>query len=171
MPKYIIEIPEDRVTSDGKLRFMACVDSPLANWVYTGIFAEPFDRKAIEDEVWEFVKMLEHETCVGDLVEMYKDEDEIYMNYTYQEAKAQYESWKKYKSIRVGDEVEMDYSIDKTIKGIVLDKMPGEDDDWVVFTENGCVEEYEANDLTKTGKHFNVVEKLLNMMRQGDSDE
>ena len=68
-------------------------------------YTEP-DRKVIEDEVWEFAT-----TCTkmdgSDSVDVFGGFSvDSFTKYSYQEAKAKYEEWKKQKDeIRVGDEV------------------------------------------------------------------
>ena len=167
MPKYIIDIPEDRVTSDGKLRFMACIDSPLANWIYTGIFAEPFDRKAIEDEVWKFAKKIgsfngltknELDECFG-----HTTIQGVMTTYdTYQEAKREYEKWKKSKDeIHVGDEVR-DNDLDDI--GVVTYV---DDSCYCILWSSGVVsEDVPLGELHKTGRHFDDIADLLKKMKE-----
>ena len=138
MPKYIIEIPEDRVTSDGKLRFMACVDSPLANWVYTGIFAEPFDRKTIEDEVWEF-GMNTDWSWVSEIDTNNQND-----------------------GIRVGDEV-IDKDVGKAIVTYIDFELCN-----TLWLDGSVSEDVPLKDLHKTGRHFDEVEELLEKMKEGD---
>jgi len=171
MPKYIIDIPEDRVTSDGKLRFMACIDSPLANWIYTGIFAEPFDRKAIEDEVWDLVRIITDMTDVQ-RKECFGGETCNLDEYlTYQEAKEKYEAWRKQKNeIRVGDEVVYADDPNKE-KAIVLRLYQPKQYKTLadILCEDGTViKMIKVENLAWTGRHFDEVEELLKKMKEGD---
>ena len=167
MAKYIIEIPEDRVTSDGKLRFMACVDSPLANWIYTGIFAEPFDRKAIEDEVWNFAKKIgsfnglakhELDECFG-----HTTIQGVMTTYdTYREAKREYEKWKKSKEeIHVGDEVTYNDLDDIGVVTYVNDSCC-----CILWSDGVVSEEVRKSELRSTGRHFNITHELLKKMKK-----
>ena len=171
MPKYIIEIPEDRVTSDGKLRFMACIDSPLANWIYTGIFAELFDRKAIEDEVWDLAQKLgdmnqdQWISCFGIDSSLKSPSD-----YDYKEAKEKYEAWKESKEeIHVGDEIRIktSYSADAVVIGM---------DDYDLFIvwkdgETDRIEPPERKQWVKTGRHFKEVEELLKKITKESNED
>lgn len=139
----------------------------------TGMAIVPYDepdRKAIEDEVWEFVRIItdmteaQRKECFGG-VTCNLDE---YM--TYQEAKAKYEAWKKQKDeIRVGDEVTYTLCGD-TATFIVLGKKKNK---YYGFNPNAPdyndVGEYcDADMLKKTGRHFPEVAELLEKMRGGE---
>lgn len=170
MPKYIIDIPEDRVTSDGKLRFMACIDSPLANWIHTGIFAEPFDCKAIEDEVWRLAREIAYEMSLQECIDIgMLHDDDIYDSasgvlekLTYQEAKEKYEAWKKQKDeIHVGDEV-TDNDLDDI--GVVTYV---DDSCYCILWSSGVVsEDVRKSKLRSTGRHFNITHELLKKMKE-----
>ena len=120
-------------------------------------YIEP-DRKAIEDEVWEFAwEVLQLDLPVFREIFGY-DTDKM----DYREYKSKYEAWKKQRDeIHVGDEV-----IIKSdgVKGVVLDEdLCGE---FSVFTENGCCEAYRKIHFEKTGRHFPEVTELLKKMRE-----
>lgn len=124
------------------------------------------DRKAIEDEVWEFASMLMnmHPDVAGDIYWSMNGGKGIGVaaEMTYQEAKAKYETWKKEKEeIHVGDEVEDN---DGT-RGIVFD---------IIGTDllGVCWEEERVSHFfwpksycRKTGRHFDEVDELLKKMR------
>ena len=147
--KYIIDLPEEVAKASEEYWKKS-----------TGMVLVPYteiDRKAIEDEVWEFAKKVR-------LKEFFDDNHNLhpYLDYfdSYQDAKAKHDEWKKKEEICVGDEV-----IIKSdgIKGVILDKdLCGE---FYVFTENGCCEEYRIIHFEKTGRHFDEVEELLRKMK------
>ena len=112
--KYLINIPESYVIRSplkGEVLGIPLLVSATQKTytLPTEIQLEPYtepDRKTIEDEVWEFVRIITDMTekqrieCFGGAS---CDLDEYW---TYQDAKAKYESWKAEKDeIRVGDEV------------------------------------------------------------------
>lgn len=112
MAKYIIDIPEDRI---GDFVGSTCLLMPFTMAKHKGVYntnlkltpyTEP-DREAIENEVWELVGNINSMT-EEELLDVYGIYEARYIddNYTYQEAKAKYDAWKKSKEeIRVGDEV------------------------------------------------------------------
>ena len=125
------------------------------------------DRKAIENEVWEFLNFF---TGMSPK-ERYECFDKVFSHMivstmSYREAKAKYEAWlKQNDEIHVGDELKDDGNI----RAVVLDIM---DEDYVsyeVFTENGIVDEWQKGIVVKTGRHFDEVAELLKKMR-GDSE-
>jgi hypothetical protein len=73
------------------------------------------------------------------------------------------EEWeKKRKDIHVGDEI---WDKDGECKAVVMDE--GNDGDIiVVLTENGCVEEWERCEVSKSGKHHNEVTELVEKLRE-----
>ena len=115
--KYIIDI-EDEYTKDWVNETPMCkelcmpISVPNRQRTYhviTGLKLEPYtepDRKAIEDEVWEFAT-----TCTkmdgADSVDVFGGFSlDSFTKYSYQEAKAKYDAWKQEKEeIRVGCEV------------------------------------------------------------------
>ena len=154
--KYIIDIPDQ------------IAEVSMNYWKKVGFLGEPYvepDIKAIEDKVWNFVKILENETSVGDLVEMYEDEDEIYMNHTYQEAKARYEAWKKQKDkIYIGDEM---YCYDNDSK-CVITSIDGERCVSVMWDDGSVGRDTLLETLKKTGRHFDEIEALMKKMMEDE---
>ena len=120
------------------------------------------DRKAIEDEVWEFVRIITDMTekqrieCFGGAS---CDLDEYW---TYQDAKAKYEEWKKSKDdIHVGDEV-TDNELDEI--GVVT---YANDSYCCVLWSDGVVsEEVRKSEFRSTGRHFNITHELLKKMKE-----
>ena len=173
MAKYIIDI-EDEYTkdwiNDTPMCKELCMPISVPNrqrtyHVSTGFKLEPYtepDRKAIEDEVWEFAKKVRLEDFIdsnGKLRGYLSSFD------TYQEAKAKYELWKKPKDeVRVGDEVvEQDFKW----KGVVVDI----DDcgELTIMDRHGMsCSGYKPVHFKKTNRHFPEVEELLKKVRGSD---
>lgn len=172
MAKYIIDIPDKAIDFMGGRDHFSMFVEPECKVGDCKHYAlriskediEPYtepDRKAIEDEVWEFVRI------ITDMTEKQRIECfggascNLDKYWTYQDAKAKYEAWKKQKEqFCVGDEVVI---VMEDIKAVVIDKAIGKQ--LVLLTENGCVELYFEKNLEKTGRHFHEVEKLLEEMR------
>ena len=155
MAKYIIDVPDEVPVSDELVPFDMCRPS----W-----YLEAYEKgKAVaENEVWEFAKKVR-------LKEFFDDNHNLhpYLDYfdSYQDAKAKHEELKERKNkIRVGDEVE--YSCPKgtcrfVVFGICGDKAYG-----FKYPSNfyDFDEYYDIAFLTKTGRHFSEVEKLIGKM-------
>lgn len=125
-------------------------------------YTEP-DRKAIEDEVWEFAKKVRLEDFI--------DEEGRLRGYisgfdSYSEAKATYEAWKTQKDeIRVGDEVV--YHGNKYVVGYV-----GADEVYHIVDRNWIRVVVQGDyQIFKTGKHFDEVEELLKKMMGVEADD
>lgn len=119
-------------------------------------YTEP-DRKAIENEVWEFAKEVRLEEFI--------DEEGRLHGYisgfnSYSEAKSKYEEWKtEFKEIHVGDEV----ILYDNVKMIVTQVDHGTSMQGV--DENGeCYDCIERNVVKKTGRHFDEFAELLKKM-------
>ena len=163
--KYIVDIPSELVLKDDGYSFSDgnsyCITGNLSKLTP---YAEP-DRNVIEDEVWEFVKKIECLT-VGETEDCFDVEYEgipfVANMFSYQEAKARYEAWKKQKDeIHVGDE----YSDVGEV--FVVTNINNSDIASVIFTD-GSVDEFSKKELRecrKTGRHFPEVAELLEKMR------
>ena len=108
--RYIIDAPSNLYKINGTLRVPVKVGEGDLCWYNTYLKVESYtepDRKAIEDEVWEFIDFL---TGMSPR-ERYECFDKVFSHIivstmSYQEAKAKYDEWLKQKDeIRVGDEV------------------------------------------------------------------
>lgn len=167
MAKYVIEIPYEvkwiqyiQQTGHGTINLKVESVSDLIP------YTEP-DRKAVEDEVWDFVSSLIWSFVDREILGM--DIALAVRDMTYQEAKAKHDAWRKQKEeIRVGDEVE--YICPEGICRFVVFaisgdmaygfKYPREVDDFNEYCEIAF--------LTKTGRHFPEVEKLVEKMSRRD---
>ena len=158
--KYIIEFEDEPYMREDGVNYYTCKS---ARWYKLGEtiinrltpYTEP-DRKAIEDEVWKFTRELLN----------YTDDDwesitnMLILDIPYHEAKAKYDAWKKRKDeIHVGDEVK--YRGDNCVVVYV-----GADEVYHVSDRHWlrCVVQGRQF-LTKTGRHFDEVEKLLERMK------
>lgn len=160
--KYIIDIPNELAEATARY-WNETTDMTLVP------YTEP-DRKAIEDEVWEFVKeiilrdngthmsgMFENELneCFG-----YPYYSDMFATHSYQEAKSKYEAWKKQKDeVHVGDEVTSKFG-----DGVVIDIVGNESVH--ILGKDGHWNEYEEGEYQKTGRHFDEVAELLEKMRE-----
>lgn len=177
--KYIIDIEDEYSMNEGGMKYYQCKQVPYWS-VSHGIiknltpYTEP-DRKAIEDEVWEFVKKMEHEIPVCYLMDIYGDESEIYQNFTYQEAKTKYEAWKKKKEeIRVGDEVEQITASGNPVgfKCVVTKIVNDEILRGITQTGEGVTCSSQIKRWwRKTGRHFPEVEELLKKIKGKEKAE
>lgn len=160
--KYIIDIPSELLIKDDGYSFSDgksyCITGNLSKLTP---YTEP-DRKAIEDEAWEFAWKI-YSMDIGEYAEIFDDKG---CPSNYQEAKAQYEAWLKQKDkIHVGDELKDDGNI----RAVVLDILDADYESYEVFTENGIVDEWQKGIVVKTGRHFDEVVELLEKIR-GDKE-
>jgi len=179
--KYIIDMSDEYVMESAlygkELAIPLCVNGNdksfyLPTRLKVEAYTEP-DRKAIEDEVWEFAKKIgsfnglakhELDECFG-----HTTIQGVMTTYdTYSEAKDRYEAWKKQKEeICVGDEVEQITASGSPTgtKCIVVkingDKMNGIGKDGSLVVCSSQVKRW----WTKTGRHFDEIEELLKKMR------
>lgn len=166
MAKYIIEFEDEPYMREDGVNYYTCKS---ARWYKLGDTIinslTPYtesDRKAIEDEVWEFCRMIDCDVDGDDLDELYGDYDEFYTKYTYQEAKTKYEAWKKQKDeIHVGDEVEDNDGTRGIVFGINGTDLLGvcwEDERMGHFF-------WPKTYCRKTGRHFSEAERLLEALK------
>lgn len=177
--KYIIEIPDDNYdmyTYNNELRIPWILgENSTKHWLHTGLKVTPYtepDHKAIEDEVWDFMRFMfqfmdsvDRFKCFGG----YVSANSVVRDMTYQEAKARYDTWKKQKEeIRVGDEVFYLDDPDKE-KAVVLRRyQPPQYKPLVdILCEGGIlIKQVVVENLVRTGRHFDEVEELLNKMKE-----
>lgn len=154
MAKYIIDIPDEVPVSDELVPFDMCRPS----WYWE---AYEKGKDDTEDNVWEFAM-----TCLKmDGADFYKcfgcSMVDCLTELSYHEAKAKHEKWKAEKAeIRVGDEVEYECGgiVRFVVFGIVGNKVYG----FKYPCNYDDVGEYcDIDMLTKTGRHFDSIEKLL----------
>ena len=163
MAKYIIDIPDSFVDIKNGLHIP--MDKTGNFRIDTGITLTPYtepDRKAIEDEVWEFVRIITDMTekqrieCFGGKS---CDLDEYW---TYQDAKAKYEAWKKQKDeICVGDEV----IYNSRTRAVVLKPETKEKYGTILTSEFDTIV-VTHDELEKTGRHFPEIAELLKKMKE-----
>lgn len=183
MMKYIIDIPDEHEsdfiveTPFGK-RFcfpwrITDVAYSLPTHLHVEEYTEP-DREAIENEVWEFMKMIvlspeeggitwsELMSCMGNCTI-----DSILKKFSFQEAKAKYDAWKKLKEeIHVGDEVEYE-CFGSVVRFVVIEIYNKVAYGFKYPFDHENIDDYCTVDkLKKTGRHFDEVEKLLKKMEE-----
>lgn len=166
--KYIIDIPDN--THWIQWIMEGTKDHhPYMDWINVEDlrFYTEHDRKAIEDEVWEFVRCV-HKMNGDDYHECFdiadvSDEDYC-TKYSYQEARAKYEAWLKQKGeLHVGDEIVGIYSDDEKTPPLVVLKVEG-DYYYGMYSKTGSFVQCGLN-YEKTGRHFPEVAELLEKMR------
>lgn len=168
--KYIIDIPDDRIGDfvGSTHLLMPYTMAGHKGHHDTGLkltsYTEP-DRKAIEDEVWNFVDFMIHEMDIEEREECFGEP--LYAvcihELTYQGAKAEYDEWKKQKdeTLDTGDEV-YDNEIDS--KGVILRRYNSDTID-ILWDDGSAGETIAIKAITKTGRHFPEVAELLEKMR------
>lgn len=100
------------------------------------------------NDTWDIAREL-CKTGYSECTEMFGDEtvEHVINNYMPLEVKEKIESFKKEKEIRIGDKVQ---DRDDGTKAIVLDKDSlNSDDEWIVYTENRCVEYWHESNIKK----------------------
>ena len=179
--KYIIEIEEEPVTKNGVELWKACGFNALVfdqNGLdkLTEFDANKYDFDEVYDEAyknglddaWKAAKKLVWETCIEDLETMgflKKDETcesgKVLEKYTAAEAIAKLKKYEqKQKSIQVGDVVTMG----KARIGIVTRVFYDSERHYNVVWSDGNTGFYGESDLTKTGRHFQEIEQMLERM-------
>ena len=161
--KYIIDIPDN--THWIQWIMEGTKDHhPYMDWIDVKDlrFYTEHDRKAIEDEVWEFARGLLN----------YTDDDwevitnMLLLDIPYQEAKAKYEAWLKQKDeIHVGDEV---IPTDTQYDPMIVTRIWMDDhsrDCLDTLGLDGCICSFLTSNVKKTGRHFPEVAELLEKMR------
>lgn len=63
--------------------------------------------------------------------------------------------------IVVGDEVKIDGDCRATVLDI-------DQESFICFTENGCIEDYHLGRVEKTGRHFSEIADVLKKMQEGE---
>ena len=175
--KYIIDIPDGTVYGYDENKEILIFQekdfievSEVSNLIYLPnvIPYEESDCKAIEDEVWEFAT-----TCTkmdgSDSVDVFGGFSvDSFTKYSYQEAKAKYEAWKKKDEIRIGDEVVYADDPNKE-KAIVLRLYQPKQYRTLadILCEDGTVVKMvNVESLAWTGRHFDEVEELLKKIKE-----
>lgn len=177
MAKYIIELPDKNkhiYINENNVLFLrgtifkeklfGKVETHDVH-ICTGINAFPYydpDRKAIENETWDLANRIA-DMSYDDFISCFEGETEEYVyGLPYQEAKAKYDAWKKEKEeIHVGDEVKFGSRSGVVVR---IDTEPKDSGVNVVCRE-GNTAYIGMADATKTGRHFDEVEKLLERMK------
>lgn len=109
------------------------------------------------NDAWAIARELS-KTGYNECTEMFGDEAVEYVikSFTPLEVKEKMKSYKKDKEIHIGDKVR---DCDDNTKAIVLDKKDLGDEyenDWIVYTENGCVESWHESDVKKINERVDL---------------
>ena len=169
--KYVIDIPDKAIDFMGGRDHVSVFVEPECKVGDCKHYAlriskediEPYtepNRETIENEVWDFAT-----SCIdmdgNDFYICFENDSVYYLTeYTYSEAKAKYEAWKKQKDeIRVGDEVTEKYVGKAIVTNIEFELCS------VLWFDGSVDEDVPLKDLHKTGRHFDEVEELLKKMK------
>ena len=168
--KYIIEIEDEPYMREDGVNYYTCKSArwyKLSETIINRLipYTKP-DRKAIENEVWGFVRTVTDMTeaqriqCFGSAT---CDLDDYL---TYQEAKSKYKAWLKNEIniLNIGDEV---WNDEMSCKGVVLTVCDTGIVD--VLWSDRDIECVFYKKVHKTGRHFLEVAELLEKMR-GDNE-
>jgi len=131
------------------------------------------------EDAWEFAKrIICPSDCCDDSISRHTKEifgkegwetRGIFVEMTYQEAKAKYESWKakrdELSQIRVGDEIDIDGEITVVTMINKYGEILSVDCDGTTYYYHV---ESQLKRAKKTGRHFSEVEELLKKMKEGD---
>lgn len=172
--KYIIDVPNNTQwiqwmnvsEKDGSAYFDYKAPEDLTPYVRSESYIDGLKKG--QNEVWEFASMLmnmHHDVAEDIYWSMNGGKGiEVAAEMTYQEAKAKYDAWKKKKDkICVGDEVE--YECDGIVRFVVFGIVGNTAYGFKYPCDYDDVGEYcDIDMLTKTGRHFSEVEKLVEKM-------
>ena len=164
--RYIIDAPSNLYKIDGTLRVPVKVGEGDLCWYNTYLKVESYtepDRRAIEDEVWEFLDFLftgmnseERYECF-DMVFSHM----IVSNMSYQEAKAKYEAWKKKDEFKIGDEIKS-----KTTGNVGVVIEVNKEHEYVnVIFPSGTPWNFHFEEIEKTGIYFSEALELMKKIR------
>ena len=180
--KFIIEIAEvyENVLNDIDV-FEAATSEPL--YRIKGFNSLVFDKNGLDkiekikptlpvpyseayekgmNDTWDIAREL-CKTGYSECTEIFGDEtvEHVIKNYMPLEVKEKIEYFKKRIEIKVGDKVQ---DCDDDTKAIVLDKENLSDEyenNWIVYTENGCVETWHESDIKKINERVDLIRKLF----------
>lgn len=167
--KYIIDIPND-TTCINVLKYEDSKCVAARSYIIPDLTPYTEVVEVIEDEVWEFADyMCKMSPTERTLCFAFEYPSEVTTNLTYQEAKSLFEKWMKSENeIHVGDEV-----VVNGLRGVVM-KLDEKGNVDRYFTSDGKtfgnITGFLNNEVKKTGRHFDEVEKLLEKMREEEEE-
>lgn len=87
------------------------------------------------------------------------------LGYSGAEAMKAYQTYQQQKedAIKIGDEVRFNHD---DIRAVILDQADKEET-WWLYTENGCIEEWQEAYVRKTGRTFPQIAEVLQAMQKG----
>lgn len=83
----------------------------------------------------------------------YNEPYDILNNYTFDECKKKIEDWEKSRCLKAGDIVIFESD---DILGVILDFSDNDNNIYYVYTENGCVEEWDGCRIKKSPRHIEL---------------
>lgn len=166
--KYIIDIPNGVLW----IQYVMPTPSGTQNLKSESVlqleeYTEP-DRKAIEDEVWNFARrIICPSDCCEDSISKYTEKflgipshkaRAIFKDLSYQEVKSKFEAWLKQKDFCIGDEIRTVDGDMGVVTFVYCDMCD------CIWCDGSAGEVISKNELKKTGRHFDEIEELLKKM-------
>lgn len=139
---------------------------------YTSTDVEEAYQRGLND-AWELARRIRLNVedggiSVSELCEMFHTNTvyNIFKGYSAQEVMKRIAEYEKQKNaIKIGDEVKFNHD---DIKATVMDQSDKEGM-WWLYTENGCIEEWQDAYFRKTGRTFPQIEEVLKAMQEKGS--
>lgn len=180
MRKYILRIDEDPCNYECGMKYYKCVDAPYWQLSERTLGQLPELEKGLKaeyqrglEDAWECSRRLlfnveDGGMSTSELCEIFHryGSYSILKDYSVQEVMKRIEEYEKQKdAIKIGDEVKFNHD---DIKATVMDQSDKEGM-WWLYTENGCIEEWQDAYFRKTGRTFPQIEEVLKAMQRGES--
>lgn len=180
MRKYILRIDEDPCNYECGMKYYKCVDAPYWQLSERTLGQLPELEKGLKaeyqrglEDAWECARRLlftveDGGMSTSELCEIFHryGSYSILKDYSVQEVMKRIEEYEKQKdAIKIGDEVKFNHD---DIKATVMDQSDKEGM-WWLYTENGCIEEWQDAYFRKTGRTFPQIEEVLKAMQRGES--
>lgn len=111
------------------------------------------------EEAWEIAeKLIRMSTQKRVRIFGYSEAYWVINSHSFQEIKAKIEAWEAENEVKVGDVVRTD-----STKAVVLNI---HDEYFEVLVEDGHTEEWYKSKVTKTGRHIDIIQSVLEQIRQ-----
>ena len=159
MKKYILRIGEDPCNYECGMKYYQCVDAPYWQLSERTLGQLPELEESLQaayhrglNEMWDIVRHLWENGTIDFSCDL---------SWSVEKVLEEYEKQKN--AIKIGDEVKFNHN---DIKATVMDQSDKEDT-WWLYTENGCIEEWQDAYFCKTGRTFSQIEEVLKAMQEG----
>lgn len=170
MKKYILRMEEEPCNYEDGMKYYKCVDAPYWQLSERTLAKLTEFQKGLQAEyqrglndAWECVmKIAADSEKLFNIFGTYSYH-KVFEKYTPQEATAKIAEYEQKNAINIGDEVKFNHD---NIRATVMDQSDKEDR-WWLYTENGCIEEWQDAYFRKTGRTFPQIEEVLKAMRDG----